>query len=163
MVQVDPPLGDRHLPTESIPVGFGSVVRFGHRIYLRDAEGRGRTTITALKLLPVQTLKHRAGNRLSETGGNQRVFSDNEQHHFAGIILNDSTVVGPYLPLIRLLMMKAMCISGIVFGLLAVVVFALDLALTIPFGRPSTTMDIGFIVSGLIICYLGWSAKKQLN
>ena len=55
--------------------------------------------------------------------------------------------------------MKAMSISGIVFGILLFIVFALDLTpLKIPFGQPSKTLDIGFIIAGLIIAYLGWSA-----
>ena len=55
--------------------------------------------------------------------------------------------------------MKAMSISGIDFGILIFVVFALDLTpLKIPFGQPSKTLDIGFILAGLILTYLGWSS-----
>ena len=60
-------------------------------------------------------------------------------------------------------MMKAMCISGIFFGILVIFVFAFDLALGFPFGRASTTIDIGFIISGLILMYLGWSAKREMT
>lgn len=61
------------------------------------------------------------------------------------------------------LMMKAISISGIIFGILTVFVFAFDLALGFPFGRASTTLDIGFIVSGMVTIYLGWSAKRELS
>ncbi|NIL98094.1 MAG: hypothetical protein GTO53_09860 [Planctomycetales bacterium] len=57
--------------------------------------------------------------------------------------------------------MKAMSISGIVFGILIVVIFTLDLTpLKIPFGQPSATLDIGFMIAGGLITYLGWSAMK---
>jgi hypothetical protein len=58
--------------------------------------------------------------------------------------------------------MKAMSISGIVFGILLLVIFALDLTpLKIPFGQPSATLDIGFIIAGLLMAYLGWSALQS--
>ena len=57
--------------------------------------------------------------------------------------------------------MKAMSISGIVFGILIFIVFALDLTpLKIPFGQPSKTLDIGFIIAGLLLVYMGWSALQ---
>jgi hypothetical protein len=60
-------------------------------------------------------------------------------------------------------MMKAVCIFGVVFGILAALIFGLDLAIELPFGCPSPTLDIGFIVSGLILAYLSWSAKGELG
>jgi hypothetical protein len=57
--------------------------------------------------------------------------------------------------------MKAMSISGIVFGILIAIIFALDLTpLKIPFGQPSATLDVGFIIAGALISYLGWSALQ---
>ena len=59
-------------------------------------------------------------------------------------------------------MLKAMCNSGIVLGLLVAAVFLLDVTpFKIPFGRPSVMMDIGFILSGLLVAYLGWHARKE--
>ena len=60
-------------------------------------------------------------------------------------------------------MTKAMCISGIIFGFLAIFVFAFDLALGFPFGRASVTMDVGFIIAGLVMAYMGWSAKREMG
>jgi len=61
-------------------------------------------------------------------------------------------------------MLKATCIIAMVFGVLAVLIFGVDLSpLKLPFGQPSKWMDIGFIISGLILAYLGWSAKKELR
>lgn len=59
--------------------------------------------------------------------------------------------------------MKALCFAGMIFGVLAVIIFGLDLALQIPFGRPSGTLDIGFIVMGLVLIYTGWSTKQELR
>ncbi|MEK6250216.1 MAG: hypothetical protein N2C12_18675 [Planctomycetales bacterium] len=56
-----------------------------------------------------------------------------------------------------------MSISGVIVGTLTTFVFMFDLILRFPFGRPSVILDIGFIVSGLIIAYLGWSTKKELS
>jgi hypothetical protein len=58
-------------------------------------------------------------------------------------------------------MTKAMCISGIIFGVLLIFIFAFDLALKFPFGRPSLALDIGFIVGGLSLAYMGWSALRS--
>ena len=59
-------------------------------------------------------------------------------------------------------MLKAICFSGIIFGAICLLVFGFDLALKFPFGRPSPTLDIGFIILALIMIYLGWSAKKDV-
>ena len=58
-------------------------------------------------------------------------------------------------------MTKAMSISGIVFGVLLIFMFAFDLALEFPFGRASTTLDIGFIFAGVLMCVMGWSAMRS--
>ena len=64
-----------------------------------------------------------------------------------------------YLPIV----MKALCFFGIIFGGLAVVLFGLDLAIKMPFGRPSWILNAGFIVSGLILIYTGWTTQKDLR
>lgn len=60
-------------------------------------------------------------------------------------------------------MPKAMCFAGIILGILAVFVFGFDLALGFPFQKASITMDIGFIIAGLLLAYLGWTAKAELG
>lgn len=59
--------------------------------------------------------------------------------------------------------MKALCFSGIIFGAIAVLLFTLDLAVKMPFGRPSWALNAGFIVLGLTLIYTGWVAQKQLR
>lgn len=58
---------------------------------------------------------------------------------------------------------KAMSIAGLVVGAVLAVAFALDLVLGIPFGGKVPVMNIGFLVSGLILAYLGWSAFRDAS
>ena len=58
-------------------------------------------------------------------------------------------------------MPKALCIAGIAIAALLFLVFGLDLAIGFPFGGVSVVMDIGFLVSSLILAYLGWSTMKE--
>lgn len=59
-------------------------------------------------------------------------------------------------------MPKALTISGMAVASLVLLVFLLDLALGIPFGRPSLVMDIGFLLSALILAYISWSTYREL-
>jgi hypothetical protein len=59
-------------------------------------------------------------------------------------------------------MAKAMSIAGLVAGGLVALVFTLDLALGLPFGR-QIVMDVGFLLAGGILAYLGWSAMRELK
>ncbi len=59
-------------------------------------------------------------------------------------------------------MPKALSITGLAVSLLLLVVFGLDLALGIPFGRgPVLTMDIGLVIATLILAYLSWSTFRE--
>lgn len=58
-------------------------------------------------------------------------------------------------------MPKALCWSGIVVAALLALVFGLDLAIKIPFGAVSKTMDIGFLVSAAVIGYLSWATLRE--
>jgi hypothetical protein len=60
-------------------------------------------------------------------------------------------------------MPKALTISGMVVALLIFVVFALDLALGIPFKKASSVMDIGFIICALALGYLSWSSWRDVK
>jgi hypothetical protein len=60
-------------------------------------------------------------------------------------------------------MAKAMSIAGLVAGGLIALVFALDLALGLPFGREQIVMDVGFLTAGGILAYLGWSAMREVK
>lgn len=56
-------------------------------------------------------------------------------------------------------MAKAMSVAGLIAGGLIALAFALDLILGIPFGgRASWWQDLGFVISGAILAYLGWNA-----
>ncbi len=60
-------------------------------------------------------------------------------------------------------MPKALTIVGMFVAALLLLLFALDLALGIPFGgsSASSAMDIGMIICGLVLGYLSWSAYRE--
>ncbi len=58
-------------------------------------------------------------------------------------------------------MSKAMTIAGMVVAALLVVMFAADFFTDIPFGAKSKTMNIGAIVAGGILGYLGFSTFRE--
>lgn len=59
-------------------------------------------------------------------------------------------------------MPKALTISGMAVAGLVLLVFLLDLALGLPFGRPSLMMDIGFVLAAVILAYMSWSTYREL-
>lgn len=58
-------------------------------------------------------------------------------------------------------MPKALCLVGTVVAALLLLVFGLDLAIQFPFGRRSMAMDIGCLVSAVILGYLSWLTLKE--
>ena len=56
---------------------------------------------------------------------------------------------------------KILAIAGLVVAALLALVFLLDLALSIPFGGHNMLMDIGFLVSSLILAYLSWNSLRE--
>lgn len=60
-------------------------------------------------------------------------------------------------------MPKVLSIFGMVVAAFLLLVFGLNLAIGIPFGNDSTAMapSIGFVVSGVILAYLSWSAFRE--
>lgn len=60
-------------------------------------------------------------------------------------------------------MPKALTISGMVVAGLLLLIFALDLALGIPFKKASMWMDIGFIICAMALAYLSWSTYRELK
>ena len=60
-------------------------------------------------------------------------------------------------------MPKALTIIGMLVAALLLLIFALDLALGLPFGgsSASSTMDIGMIICGAILFYLSWSTYRE--
>ena len=59
-------------------------------------------------------------------------------------------------------MPKALTISGLVVSCLLFLLFGLDLAVGIPFKQEQIAMDIGFMISSLILAYMSWSAHRDL-
>lgn len=60
-------------------------------------------------------------------------------------------------------MAKGLTIGTIVVAILLFGVFLLDLAAGIPFRKASTMLDIAFIISSLMLGYLGWSSLRDLR
>ncbi|PHR96162.1 MAG: hypothetical protein COA78_29055 [Blastopirellula sp.] len=63
-------------------------------------------------------------------------------------------------------MPKALTISGMVIAVLILLLFTLDLALGVPFGRASMMMmimDIVFMVCGAILGYLSWNTYREIK
>ena len=55
-----------------------------------------------------------------------------------------------------------MSIGGMVIGGLIALLFLLDLAAGFPFGgKASIVVNIGFILCGAVLAYLGWSAFRE--
>ena len=60
-------------------------------------------------------------------------------------------------------MAKAMTVAGMVIAGWVVLLFGMDLALSIQFLRASAMMDIGFVISALILGYCSWNAFRDLR
>ncbi len=58
-------------------------------------------------------------------------------------------------------MPKALCLTGSVVAILLLLVFGLDLAIGFPFGRASSTMDIGLLIASLALGYVSWTTLKE--
>jgi hypothetical protein len=58
-------------------------------------------------------------------------------------------------------MPKALCLVGAVVAVGLLLVFGLDLALAIPFGRASLAMDIGMVLCAITLGYLSWTSLKE--
>jgi len=60
-------------------------------------------------------------------------------------------------------MAKGLTIGTIAVAILLFGVFLLDLIAEIPFRRASSLLDIAFLVSSLMLGYLGWSSLRDLR
>jgi hypothetical protein len=58
-------------------------------------------------------------------------------------------------------MPKALSMMGMLIAILILLVFALDLAIRIPFGGASGSMDIMMVVAGAVLGYLSWAAFRE--
>ncbi|MCA9237164.1 MAG: hypothetical protein KDA44_16940 [Planctomycetales bacterium] len=60
-------------------------------------------------------------------------------------------------------MSKALTIVGLVVSGLVALVFTLDLAAEVPFGRASKLMDVGAIVGALMLGYASFEAMREIR
>jgi hypothetical protein len=60
-------------------------------------------------------------------------------------------------------MPKVLAISSMAIAGLVLLVFLLDLVISIPFNQASKVMDIGAILAAAIIGYLGWTAYREAS
>ena len=58
-------------------------------------------------------------------------------------------------------MAKVMTFGAMAIAGLCALLFGLDLALGIPFGRANMLIDIGFVLCALILGYLSWNAFRD--
>lgn len=58
-------------------------------------------------------------------------------------------------------MSKALSFIGMIVSGLITVLFLADLAAGVPFQRKSIGIDVGFLLSGLILAYLSWSLLER--
>ena len=58
-------------------------------------------------------------------------------------------------------MPKALCIFGIVIAALLLLIFGLDLVLGVPFGKASSLMDVGVVVSCGLLGYISWMTFRR--
>ena len=58
-------------------------------------------------------------------------------------------------------MSKALTIFGMVVAGLVALMFIADMAIGLPFGKASWTMDIGAVIGAGILGYLAWDAYRD--
>jgi hypothetical protein len=58
-------------------------------------------------------------------------------------------------------MPKALTISGMVIAVLLLLIFGLDLAVKVPFGRASGAMDVAFLICAAALGYMSWSTFRE--
>ena len=58
-------------------------------------------------------------------------------------------------------MPKALCMSGLVVSGLVIILFGVDLAARIPFGRASVVMDVSFLISAALLGLISWFTLRE--
>ena len=58
-------------------------------------------------------------------------------------------------------MPKALCLTGMVIAVLVLVLFLLDLAVAVPFGRASLFMDIAMLVCAVMLGFISWTTFRE--
>ncbi|MGO9111250.1 MAG: hypothetical protein ACLP9L_18650 [Thermoguttaceae bacterium] len=60
-------------------------------------------------------------------------------------------------------MPKAFCITGAVVAILLLLVFGIDLGIGFPFDRQSLLIDIGMVLSSVMLGYISWATFRTLK
>jgi len=60
-------------------------------------------------------------------------------------------------------MPKILCIASLALSCLLLLVFLLDLAIGVPFGKASMIMDLGFIVATGIVAAFSFLTMKEIR
>ena len=60
-------------------------------------------------------------------------------------------------------MSKILCIASLALSCLLLLIFLLDLAIGVPFGKVSVIMDLGFIVSAGIIAVFSFLTMREMR
>jgi hypothetical protein len=58
-------------------------------------------------------------------------------------------------------MAKAFSVFGMVVSVVFLLVFALDLAVGMPFNKASWIADVGFIICAIALAYLSWQTYRE--
>jgi hypothetical protein len=58
-------------------------------------------------------------------------------------------------------MAKALCMSGVVVAILVALLFTLDLAAKMPFGRSSLMMDVSFLICAIVLGLISWMTLRE--
>jgi hypothetical protein len=56
---------------------------------------------------------------------------------------------------------KVFSVFGMVVSIVFLLVFALDLAVGMPFGGASWIADIGFIICAILLGYMSWTTYRE--
>jgi hypothetical protein len=59
-------------------------------------------------------------------------------------------------------MPKVLAVAGMVVAGLLVLMFGLDLAIRVPFGRASLAMDVALLICAAALGYMSWSTYREL-
>lgn len=60
-------------------------------------------------------------------------------------------------------MAKGLTIMAIMVAILLLLLFALDLAVAIPFRRARPMMDVAFVICSIGLGYIGWNTLRDLK
>lgn len=60
-------------------------------------------------------------------------------------------------------MEKTLCLASLAVAGLIALVFALDLAIAVPFGRASLIQDVTFIVAAALVIWQGFDIYRQVS